>query len=55
MVKDYFYNSTYEYVGIADFTISDKNDFMGCSIVEYYEDKNKWYRIYSRKNYKRNF
>ena len=26
-----FYNLTYEYVGIAPFTISEANEYMGCS------------------------
>lgn len=44
-VKDYFYNITYEYMGIAPFTIAEKNEYMGCSIVEYYENKNQGYIV----------
>lgn len=44
-VKDYFYNLTYEYVGIAPFTISEANEYMGCSIIDYYENKNQGYIV----------
>lgn len=42
-VKDCFYGTTYEYVGRAPFTISEKNEYMGISIKDYYLNKNQGY------------
>lgn len=40
-VKDYINNISYEYIGIAPFTIAEKNDYLHTSIKEYYINKNK--------------
>lgn len=40
-VKDYINNISYEYIGIAPFTIAEKNDYLNSSIKEYYINKNK--------------
>lgn len=46
-VKDCFHETTYEYVGLAPFTVSEKNDYMGISIKEYYQNKNQGYILKS--------
>ena len=38
-VKDFYNNSNYRFKGIADFTISDKNEYMQYSIIDYYNEK----------------
>lgn len=42
-VKDPSCGETYEYIGIAPFTISETNEYMKQSIVEYYAQKEKSY------------
>lgn len=44
-VRDFYCNNTYEFVDIAPFTISDKNQYLGCSIIEYYKNKNQSYIV----------
>lgn len=40
-VKDTFHGIAYTYKAVADFTISDNNDYMGTSIIKYYKAKNQ--------------
>lgn len=44
-IKDYYYNCTYEYEGVAPFTISEKNEYMGKSIIDYYREIGKSYIV----------
>ncbi len=44
-VKDYYNNSTYIFKEVAPFTISDKNDYMQCSIIDYYNEKGLSYVV----------
>ena len=44
-VKDFNYNSYYEFIEIADFSISEVNKYMQCSIVDYYKNKNQSYIV----------
>lgn len=44
-VKDFYNNITYEFIGIAPFSISQKNEYMKTSIIDYYINKNQSYVI----------
>ena len=44
-VKDFYYGGSYEFIGIAPFTISEKNEYMDCSVIEYYKNKNQSYVV----------
>lgn len=44
-VKDFHNHITYEFVGIADFSISETNKYMQCSIIDYYKNKNQGYIV----------
>lgn len=44
-VKDFYNNINYEFVGVADFSISETNEYMQSSIVDYYKNNNKSYVI----------
>lgn len=44
-VEDRNCESYYEYVGAAPFTISERNEYMNQSIIEYYEQKGQSYRV----------
>lgn len=44
-VKDFYNNINYEFLGVADFSISEANDYMQCSIVDYYKNNNKSYIV----------
>ena len=44
-VKDFYYSCYFEFVQVADFTISEHNKYMQTSIVEYYKNKNQSYIV----------
>lgn len=44
-VKDFYNNICYEFISLADFTISDVNEYMHCSIIDYYKNKNQFYIV----------
>ena len=44
-VKDYYNHIVYEFVSVADFSISDVNEYMQCSIIDYYKNKNQFYIV----------
>ena len=44
-VKDYYNHIVYEFVSVADFSISDVNEYMQCSIIDYYKNKNQSYIV----------
>lgn len=44
-VKDFYYDIYYTFIEVANFTISDINDYMQCSIVDYYKNKNQSYIV----------
>ena len=44
-VKDYNNHIVYEFVSVADFSISDVNEYMQCSIIDYYKNKNQSYIV----------
>ena len=44
-VKDYYNHIVYEFVSVADFSISDVNEYMHCSIIDYYKNKNQFYIV----------
>lgn len=44
-VKDYYNHIVYEFVSVADFSISDMNEYMQCSIIDYYKNKNQSYIV----------
>ena len=44
-VKDYYNHIVYEFVSVADFYISDVNEYMQCSIIDYYKNKNQSYIV----------
>lgn len=45
LVKDIFHGITYNFQSVANFTIGDKNDYLGQSIIEYYQKKGEDYVI----------
>ena len=44
-VKDYYNHIVYEFVSVAEFSISDVNEYMQCSIIDYYKNKNQSYIV----------
>ncbi len=44
-VKDFYNNITYKFKEVATFTINEKNEYMKCSIVEYYQNKGQEYIV----------
>ena len=44
-VKDYYNHIVYEFVLVAEFSISDVNEYMQCSIIDYYKNKNQSYIV----------
>lgn len=44
-VKDYYNHIVYEFVSVAEFSISDVNEYMQCSIIDYYKNKNQLYIV----------
>jgi hypothetical protein len=42
-VKDYYNNCTYTFKGIAPFTISEENEYLNQSIIDYYKEKGEEY------------
>ena len=44
-VKDYYNHIVYEFVSVAEFSISDMNEYMQCSIIDYYKNKNQSYIV----------
>lgn len=44
-VKDFYHNKSYEFVSIAPFTISEHNKYLGCSVIDYYKNKNQSYIV----------
>ena len=44
-VKDFYNNIVYEFIEEAPFTISEKNDYIKTSIIEYYKSKNQNYIV----------
>lgn len=45
LVKDFYNNSTYKFKQIAPFTINEKNEYMQCSIIDYYNNKKQSYIV----------
>lgn len=44
-VKDYYNNSYYKFVKVAPFSINDENEYLKCSIVDYYKNKGESYIV----------
>ena len=44
-VKDYNNHIVYEFISVAEFSISDVNEYMQCSIIDYYKNKNQSYIV----------
>lgn len=44
-VKDFYCNISYKFIEISDFSISDVNEYMQCSIVDYYKNKGQSYIV----------
>lgn len=44
-VKDFYNNNTYKFKQIAPFTISDKNEYLQSSIIDYYNNKGQGYIV----------
>ena len=44
-VKDFYHDINYKFIEVADFSISDANEYMKCSIVDYYRGKGQSYIV----------
>ncbi len=44
-VKDFYHDINYKFIEVADFSISDANEYMKCSIVDYYTGKGQSYIV----------
>lgn len=44
-VKDFYHNCYYEFIEVADFSISESNKHLRCSIVDYYKNRNQSYIV----------